>query len=584
MFRLESRRSIAGTLADLPTLIKTHFRAGPTPRCDDGAVTTARVPSAAEEVGASSLLSLVDRLHPTVLDVIVAPRGLEVSVGDPVIFDPAGEDEVRGAVVLAVGIAGDRALIPVLRELGEAAAAAVVIKTDGPVDKAVRDAAMDSEVALLRVPAALAWGQLHALLLTAARTAAKPAPAVAEAPLGDLFALADAVATAVGGATTIEDSASRVLAYSNLGHRIDLARQETILGRQVPSAWIQRLHDSGVFRRLWQTDEVVKIADFTAEDAGYLPRIAVAVRAGGELLGSIWVIEGESPFGVDAERALRDAADIAALHLLRHRTATDVDRQRRAELLVELLAGRSSAAAAPELLGLDPTHPATVVAFDLGDSQEVSDEVDAAVVAQRLADLVAVYCESYRRRAACVVDRSRVYALVPLDASGADDAARALAGSVVERARHALRTPVRAGLGSVVTDLDAIAVCRREADEVLDATAQQADASVASIDSVRPQVVLRRLVALARNDAFLLSGRVAAMAEQDAAKGTAWVATLQAYFDAFGDMAAAAAQVNVHPNTFRYRLRRITEVFGLDLNDADERLVAELQLRMIGPT
>jgi DNA-binding PucR family transcriptional regulator len=61
------------------------------------------------------------------------------------------------------------------------------------------------------------------------------------------------------------------------------------------------------------------------------------------------------------------------------------------------------------------------------------------------------------------------------------------------------------------------------------------------------------------------------------------VATLQAYFDAFGDMGAAAAQVNVHPNTFRYRLRRITEVFGLDLDDPDERLVAELQLRLLPP-
>ena len=50
----------------------------------------------------------------------------------------------------------------------------------------------------------------------------------------------------------------------------------TILGRQVPSAWIQRLHDAGVFRRLWQTDEVVRIADFI-EDDEYLPRIAVAV-------------------------------------------------------------------------------------------------------------------------------------------------------------------------------------------------------------------------------------------------------------------------------------------------------------------
>jgi hypothetical protein len=534
-----------------------------------------------EEARRPSLLSLVERLQPAVLDVVAAPQGLDVEVGDPVILDPAlGADLAPAAIVLAVGVTGERTLAALLHQLGAQGAAAVVVKADISLDETVRDAAADSGVALLRVPTALAWGQLYALLLTAARTSAKLPPAVTEAPLGDLFALADAVATAVGGATTIEDSTSQVLAYSNLGHPIDAARQETILGRQVPSAWIQRLHESGVFRRLWQTDEVVQIADFTADDAGYLPRIAVAVRAGGEVLGSIWVIEGDAPFGVEAERALRDAADIAALHLLRHRAATDVDRQRRAELLVELLAGRSSGTTAPELLGVDPSHPSTVVAFDLGDS----DEVGSVVGAQRLADLVAVYCESYRRRAACVVDRSRVYALIPLEVGGADDAATALAASVVERARHALRLPVRAGLGSVVTGVDAIATSRREADEVLDATVQQPELEVASIDSVRPQVVLRRLVALARTDPFLTSGRVTALAEQDAARGTAWVATLQAYFDAFGDMGAAAARVNVHPNTFRYRLRRITEVFGLDLDDPDERLVAELQLRMLPPS
>jgi DNA-binding PucR family transcriptional regulator len=46
-------------------------------------------------------------------------------------------------------------------------------------------------------------------------------------------------------------------------------------------------------------------------------------------------------------------------------------------------------------------------------------------------------------------------------------------------------------------------------------------------------------------------------------------------------MAEAAALVSVHPNPFRYRLRRITEIFGLDLADPDERLVAELQLRFL---
>ena len=89
-------------------------------------------------------------------------------------------------------------------------------------------------------------------------------------------------------------------------------------------------------------------------------------------------------------------------------------------------------------------------------------------------------------------------------------------------------------------------------------------------------MILQRLRDAAAHDPGLAAGKVAALAEQDAAKGTAWVQTLRAYFDAFGDMASAAAQVNVHPNTFRYRLRRITEVFGLDLSDPDERLVAEL--------
>jgi DNA-binding PucR family transcriptional regulator len=126
-----------------------------------------------------------------------------------------------------------------------------------------------------------------------------------------------------------------------------------------------------------------------------------------------------------------------------------------------------------------------------------------------------------------------------------------------------------------------VVTSRREADDILDVLAATPDRRIAAIDGVRPQVVLRRLSQLAERQPDLTLGRVTALAEQDAAKGTAWVPTLRAYFDAFGDMAAAAGMVNVHPNTFRYRLRRITEIFGLDLADPDERLVAELQLRFL---
>ena len=56
--------------------------------------------------------------------------------------------------------------------------------------------------------------------------------------------------------------------------------------------------------------------------------------------------------------------------------------------------------------------------------------------------------------------------------------------------------------------------------------------------------------------------------------------TLAAYLDAFGDVRRAAASLDVHPNTFRYRLQRLVELSRLDLDDPVERLVVQLQLRL----
>ncbi|HET6911526.1 MAG TPA: helix-turn-helix domain-containing protein, partial [Mycobacteriales bacterium] len=61
-----------------------------------------------------------------------------------------------------------------------------------------------------------------------------------------------------------------------------------------------------------------------------------------------------------------------------------------------------------------------------------------------------------------------------------------------------------------------------------------------------------------------------------------YVASVRAFLDAFGDVGAAAARLFVHPNTLRYRLRRVKEVCGLDLSDPDERFVLDFQLRMNG--
>jgi len=314
-----------------------------------------------------TLDSLIDSVGTAVLDVIRAPAGLAIAVGEIVIHDSLDRRKIdEGDVILAVGVdPSDREAAALLLRAGDGKAAAVAMKLEngGPPD-ALIDASADAGVALLGVARDIVWGQLHALLRTACAAAGAPGEiGPGGSALGDLFALANAVSSMVGGATTIEDPRSTVLAYSSTGAPIDEPRRQTILGRQVPDDWVRRLEVDGVFRRIW-AGGVVRV-DYTATHPGYRNRLAVAVRAGGEILGTIWVVEGERPLDDNAEAALAEAGDIAALHLLRHRAGDDLERRRRAELLRSVLGGRTAPEVLAASLGVAATSFVTVVAFEL---------------------------------------------------------------------------------------------------------------------------------------------------------------------------------------------------------------------------
>ena len=60
--------------------------------------------------------------------------------------------------------------------------------------------------------------------------------------------------------------------------------------------------------------------------------------------------------------------------------------------------------------------------------------------------------------------------------------------------------------------------------------------------------------------------------------------TLRAYLDSFGDVAVAAHWLQVHPNTVRYRVRRIEKLLSTSLTDPDVRLVFSLGLRVLERT
>ena len=130
---------------------------------------------------------------------------------------------------------------------------------------------------------------MHSALSTSVRHGGPAAPAI-----GDLFSLANAIASNVGGAVAIEDVQQRILAYSTLHEQpIDEDRRQGILGLEVPTGPENGSH----YHELYSTNRVCR---FTSGAAS--PRIAIAVRAASSCSGQwsstptvIWALGGDCP-------------------------------------------------------------------------------------------------------------------------------------------------------------------------------------------------------------------------------------------------------------------------------------------------
>ncbi|HEX8085566.1 MAG TPA: helix-turn-helix domain-containing protein [Solirubrobacteraceae bacterium] len=518
-----------------------------------------------------TLQEVLGSFDATVLRPVAGPDGSErTEVSDVVILDWTDPHVLRpGVLVLAVGVEPERpAAATLVDRAGAAGAAAVIVRCEHGLPPTLAAAAERAGVAIVAAPAGAAWGQLYALLRTAlAGVRPGSGTRAAGVPVGDLFSLADAIATAVGGPVTIEDPQWRVLAYSNVGHEIDDARRHTILGRTPPREWQDRLNAAGVDRALRRGDGVVRF-----ESAGLVPRRAVAIRAGGELLGSIWLAAEDDELAPDAEEQLLRAAELSAMHLVAHRASEDVERRARGASVRELLEGLSPAG------HREPTLPLTVTVFDA----VAEDRARWLTSAERVLSVVSLFSEAAHRDATCALVDDRIWSLVPGDA-GAKEQLVALAERIARRVADVLELRLVAAVAGSAAQVRDLPAARAQAERALAVLHRRPGAaSIVHVDDVRAACVLHELLEVAAERPGLRRGPLQDLAA--GRHGAAQLATLRAYLDAHGDVGRAARELGIHPNTLRYRLRRAAEVAGVDLGDPDERLVTELQLRLLDAT
>ncbi|WP_436492006.1 helix-turn-helix domain-containing protein [Actinokineospora sp. HUAS TT18] len=498
-----------------------------------------------------TMQGVVDRVGPTLLRIIADPTE-HAQVTDVIIAEAGKRTPVAaGDLVLGIAVAGATDAVELVRHCGAHGAAAVLLKPPHATRNAVKTAAQRASVAVIEVHTGAAWAQLVWLLRSVLDAAADESDASrAEGPFGDLFRLADAAAAVIDAPVTIEDANSRVLAYSARQDRTDPARVSTIMGRRVPDDVLARFRSRGVFRELSRGRTTIFVP---AQRDGTLPRLIVPIRMGGELLGSMWAVV-PGPVPDDRAAAFADTAPVVALHLLRRRAREDSERRRSAELVRSVLEGTGSARLVAAELDLAP-GPHRVVAVDVQVQDPLGSEGVRLALVQRLT-------EGVGRRPAVTEMHGVLYAVVP-DDGGWAQVRSALAGALV-----AAGSPV---------ELADLARSRAEADEALSLLrARLVDGPVAVYEDVWAVLVLHRAAVAAAGVTSI--GPLAALRALDEDADGWYADTLYEWLRHPGDPRAAAAALNIHPNTLRYRMSRVTAALDADLTEPDVRLALLTQL------
>jgi sugar diacid utilization regulator len=380
------------------------------------------------------------------------------------------------------------------------------------------------------------------------------------APIDDIFAFCNHVAWQAGGPVLMYDSAWGVIAYSTLNQGLDDVRRSIILRRELPT------DDSvaGVRRASEERFE----AGTSCFEVPYMPgvqtrRVVAPIRLLGVHVGSLWIAESAGPL----HPQVLDIADHAAKEASLYFQLRDDQRRREADRFAwMLLEGNQDEVLLGQYLGIPAASRVRVVAVWHGED-DLRDE--AREVARVLAEQQSV--EHLR-----LETEDRIY-LAFYDGSGS---AEHLTPSVraFARAMGAADDRLLVGAGRTTTRLRHAPTSKADADRVISYLRRTPGERVGSVNTLRSQIALMRLVEILDGQFEPLPDPLRALAPLEPNDRDEALRALDAYFTHPGNISQAARELHVHPNTFRYRLAKVSDLLGVDLDDRDERLLLEIEL------
>jgi purine catabolism regulator len=388
-------------------------------------------------------------------------------------------------------------------------------------------------------------------------------------------------------AVVIEDASFHLLAHA--GGAGDPHRKETIQRQGTPQ---RVLFDPQVQRMLREVEASrgpLKVPAFPHVGMSR-ERLIAPILAANQVLGYISVLDHPPHNEELAFMAIEQAALVLALAVAKERELSEVEGRIRGEFLEDLLHGtygdESAAQRRARHLGY-PLHGNHIVMLvDIDDfrgfigSRQVSEDAIQALKREFLRRVTGVVRSAYPR--ALVQGRSdSVAALLPVGTESGDYQAKGHALGLQIRQNVADWKPgftVSVGFSGPAEAPAGLAAAQREVISVMDSLARfKRWSQVVAV----PELGLTGLLAAVTDERLVDYSRrhLGPLVDHDAARKGSLVATLRAYLET-GEQQQAAKRLRVHPNTLRYRLDRIREIGGVDLEDPETRLNMAVALRV----
>ena len=285
------------------------------------------------------------------------------------------------------------------------------------------------------------------------------------------------------------------------------------------------------------------------------------------------------------------AASVCAMELAKQRAVVETEHRVRGDFLGDLLEGRLTDREAifgrAKALGFDLGHSNVVLSFGLAPAASlgsVSTGRESADHLGLLPDLMRVATEELGRGGCKCLAGIRAGGVTALCAALASRSHRALHDLVEGVRRQAAErlggARVSAGGSRVCSSILDLPRAATEANQAL-AIAQRLGGGERTLwfDDLG---VYRLLLPLKDSSQFraFADEYLARLVAYDDKHGRELVPTLETYLAACGNYSRAAERLALHRNTLSYRLHRIEELTGLDLDDAENRLCLQLALKI----